>query len=96
MIYKIVLIALKRFSFRITFIRVGLYFGPLLAKQYKRESLAIKLLKLPYSGFMLFKKLIKLACPKASLKLIEKWVIKEKIEALRLAICNFHLFIIRF
>jgi tRNA A22 N-methylase len=43
LIYKIVLIALKRFSFRITFIRVGIYFGPLLAK-HKRESLAIKLL----------------------------------------------------
>jgi hypothetical protein len=52
--YKIVLIALKRFSFRITFIRVGLYFGPLLANNIKRV-LSNKIAKTPYSGFMLFK-----------------------------------------
>jgi ATP adenylyltransferase/5',5'''-P-1,P-4-tetraphosphate phosphorylase II len=49
------LIDLKPFSFRITFVRVGIYFGLVLAKEHKRESLAIKLLNLPYSGIMLFK-----------------------------------------
>jgi hypothetical protein len=47
------LIDLKRFSFRITFLVEN--FGPLLAKQYKRESLAIKLLNLPYSGIIIQK-----------------------------------------
>jgi hypothetical protein len=100
LIYKIVLIDLKLFSFRITFVRVGIYFGLVLAKEHKRESLAIKLLNLPYSGIMLFKKPIKKSgnrrAGKTSLRLKEKWVIKEKIEALRLATYNFHLFIIRF
>jgi hypothetical protein len=57
-------------------------------------------LEIPYLGFMLFKKPIKKSgtrrAGKASLRLKEKWVIKEKIEALRLATYNFHLFIIRF